>query len=74
VPGKAGFTPEDTPEVLVRLGLDVPQWLGLVRDFERAFSLIAGLPETIARHRSRLTHRSFHLRRPFRELFATQAA
>ena len=74
VPGKAGATPAETPEVLERLGLCVPEWTGLVRDFGRLFSLAAGLPETLAGQRTRLTNRPWHTRRDFRQLFAAKAA
>jgi len=38
------------------------------------FSLVAGLPETVAGQRTRRTQRPFHARREFRELFAQKAA
>jgi hypothetical protein len=74
VPGKSGSTPVDTPEVLERLGLNVPQWTGLVRDFGRLFSLAAGLPGTLAHQRNRRTHRRWHTPRGFHELFDSKAA
>ena len=74
VPGKSGATPADAPEVLERLGLNVPEWTGLVRDFGRLFSLAAGLPETLAGQRTRLTQRRWHTRRGFRQLFESKAA
>jgi REP element-mobilizing transposase RayT len=74
VPGKSGSTPADAPDVLQRLGLNAQEWVGLVREFGRMFSLAAGLPETLARQRTRLTQRRFHTRRVFRELFASRAA
>ena len=74
VPGKSGTTPADAPDVLQRLGLNEPEWIGLVRDFGRLFSLAAGLPETLAQQRTRVTQRRFHTRRGFRELFASKAA
>jgi hypothetical protein len=74
VPGKLGATPADSPEVLERLGLTARQWTGLVSGFGRLFSLVAGLPETIAAQRTRRTRRPMYARRAFRELFAPQAA
>ena len=74
VPGKAGATPADAPDVLERLGLSTQQWSGLVRDFGRLFSLAAGLPVTLSRERSRVTQRRWHTRRGFRELFPSRAA
>ena len=74
VPGKSGATPADAPDVLQRLGLNAQEWVGLVREFGRMFSLAAGLPETLAQQRTRLTQRRFHTRRVFRELFASRAA
>jgi hypothetical protein len=74
VPGKSGATPIELPGVLERLGLTVPQWTGLVRDFGRLFSLAAGLPGTLARERTRLTQRRCYVRRSFRELIHAQAA
>ena len=74
VPGKPGATPAETPGVLERLGLNVPQWTGLVRDFGRLFSLAAGLPGTLNTQQTRLTHRRWHTRRGLRELFRMKAA
>lgn len=74
VPGKSGATPADAPKVLERLGLKVPEWTGLVRDFGRLFSLAAGLPRTLAEQRTRRTQRRWHTRSGFRQLFKAQAA
>lgn len=74
VPGKRGVTPAEAPEVLERLGWNVPQWTALVRDFGRLFSLAAGLPQTLAGQRTRLTQRRWHTRRGFRQLFEPRAA
>ena len=74
VPGKPGATPAQAPELLERLGLNAWQWTELVQDFGRLFSLVAGLPETVAGQRTRRTQRPFHARRGFRELFAQKAA
>lgn len=73
-PGKSGATPARAPDVLERLGLKVPQWIGLVRDFGRLFSLAAGLPGTLAQQRTRRTHRRWHTRRSLRQLFESKAA
>jgi REP element-mobilizing transposase RayT len=74
VPGKSGATPADAPDVLERLGLNVPQWAGLVRDFGRLFSLAAGLPATLAQQRTRRTQRRWYTRSGFRQLFESKAA
>ena len=74
VHGKSGATPADAPDVLERLGLKVPQWAGLVRDFGRLFSLAAGLPATLALQRTRRTQRRWYARRGFRQLFESKAA
>jgi hypothetical protein len=74
VRGKSGATPADAPPILERLGVTVTEWSGLVRDFGSLFSLVAGLPETVASQCSRLTHRRFHMRRGYHELFARTAA
>ena len=73
VPGKPGVTPEDTPEVLQRLRVSPAEWIGLVGEFGRLFSLVAGLPATLSRQRGRRTQHVFHTRRRFRELFASTA-
>lgn len=73
VPGKPGSTPADLPDVLERLGVSPRAWCGLIRDFGRLFSLVAGLPATLAQQRGRRTQRPFHARRRFRELFPTTA-
>jgi hypothetical protein len=74
VAGKRGATPAEAPEVLERLGVSASQWTGLVRDFGRLFSLVAGLPATLARQRTHRTHRPFRARREFHELFEAKAA
>jgi hypothetical protein len=74
VRGKSGATPADAPPILERLGLNVSEWTGLVWDFGRLFSLVAGLPGTVAGQYTRLTHRPFHMRRGYHALFARQAA
>jgi hypothetical protein len=74
VSGKPAATPSETPGVLERLGLNLPQWAVLVCDFGRVFSLAAGLPGTLSAQRTRLTRRRWHTRRGFRDLFGTKAA
>jgi hypothetical protein len=73
VSGKPGATPKDAPDVLDRLGLNVMEWSGLVRDFGRLFSLVAGLPGTLVHQRTRLTQRPFHTRHGFHQLFKSKA-
>ncbi|NIL96142.1 MAG: hypothetical protein GTO53_02400 [Planctomycetales bacterium] len=73
VRGKPGATPADLPDVLERLGVSSTAWCGLIRDFGRIFSLVAGLPETLKKQRGRRTQRPFHTRRRFHELFTTTA-
>ncbi|MFG0262973.1 MAG: transposase [Novipirellula sp. JB048] len=67
-PGKRGRTPENTPPVLQRLGLDAASWCELVSDFGRLFGTVAGRPECVDSMRSHRTDRRYHLRRRAREL------
>ena len=74
VPGKSGATPAETPPVLKRLGINVAEWTTMVTNFGRLYSLFAGLPETLAKQRSRRSDRPINMRREFRELFGARAA
>ena len=74
VSGKAGATPMEAPAVLERLGLNVAEWTGLVRDVGKLFALAAGLPATLANRRVPRTNRRFPTRRGFHEPFESQAA
>jgi hypothetical protein len=74
VPDQRGGTPAEATKVLERLGVNASQWARLVDDFGRLFSLVAGLPATLARQRTHRTQRPFRARRQFRELFAPNAA
>ena len=73
IDGKRGSTPADTPDVLDRPGVSYAEWIGMVDQFGRLFSLVAGHPTTLSRQRSRRTHHSFHTRRSYRELFLSTA-
>lgn len=59
VPGKAGCTPQETPPVLKRLGLQPTSWRELVMDFEKSFIHLAGRCDRIASQRSHCSGRRF---------------
>lgn len=67
-PGKPGRTPEDVPPILERLRIQPSVWCELVNNFGELFSLVAGRPQTVDSHRSRLCGRRFHLRRTTRQM------
>ncbi len=69
-PGKRGRTPAGVPPIVARLGLDRASWYELASNFGKWFCAVAGSPECVDGMRSHRTHRSFHLRRRTRELFA----
>lgn len=72
-PGKTGATPQHLPPLFERLGINAEIWCTLVRDFGRLFSVVAGKPQRIDEHRSRLKnceHR-YRARRQARELMAS---
>ncbi len=71
VPGKRGSTPVDLPPIFQRLQISSEAWCELVRDFEKYFSLVAGMPENVDNYRSRVSQRSFELRPSARDLLAT---
>ncbi len=62
VSGKGGTTPQDTPPILERLGLDRRRWQALMDQFEAAFSHLAGRCDRIDGIRSHLTQRRFRVR------------
>jgi REP element-mobilizing transposase RayT len=73
-PGKAGFTPKETPPVLQRIGLEPASWIELVERFDRSFYLIAGRPHRMEATRGHLTQRRFRLSPRTRRLLAPATA
>lgn len=63
VAGKRGSTPDATPRIFERLGIDAEVWYAIVKDFGRSFKNVAGKPTSIAQARSLKTHRKFHCSR-----------
>jgi hypothetical protein len=57
---KRGFTPETTPPILKRLGIEADLWLTYATEFGRMFSLAAGNVQSMADARTLVTHRQFH--------------
>jgi len=55
-----------------RLGVDAKAWCGLVQNFGRLFSLVAGQPEQIDRHRSQDGTHPLRVRRAVRELLSSE--
>ena len=47
--GKRGFTPEQAPPILQRLGLSADTWCELVENFGRLFHNVADCPAVVAR-------------------------
>lgn len=64
---KRGYTPEDTPSVMERLGIPTPVWMKLVNSFGEMFSVVAGMPESVDAHRGSRRQR-FHMPAATREL------
>ncbi len=58
--GKKGFTPEETPPILERLGINKDLWLQYATQFGRMFSLAAGNVQSMADARTLVTQRRFH--------------
>ena len=67
-PGKSGVTPNDSPPILKRLHIEPAVWCGLVSGFGQLFSLVAGRPEHIDRHRSGKRGSRFHIPGAARQL------
>ena len=49
IDGKRGSTPADTLDVLDRLGVSYAEWIGMVDQFGRLFSLMARFPTALSR-------------------------
>ncbi len=67
---KRGSTPKELAAVFVRLGISESVWLGLVQNFGRLFSVVAGQPQRVDEIRSKTKERRYHLRKDARELMA----
>jgi len=70
-PGKHGSTPKHIAPLMERLCVDAQAWCGLVQDFGRLFSLVAGQPEQIDRHRSQDGTHRYRARPAVRELLSS---
>ena len=57
---KRGFTPETTPPILKRLGIEADLWLAYATEFGRMFSLAAGNVQSMADARTLVTSRRFY--------------
>ncbi len=57
-----GYTPEDLPPILERLGLETCEYIDQVRFFGSMFSAAAGKPQSLAEARTLRTHRRFYVR------------
>ena len=67
---KRGSTPKELAAVFVRLGISESVWLGLVQNFGRLFSVVAGQPQRVDEFRSKTKEQRYHLRKDARELMA----
>ncbi len=67
VPEKSKDTFNPAPAHLARLNITPDTWCGLVKDFGRLFSLVAGRPESVESYQGKQSHRRFYLRREVRE-------
>ena len=70
-PGKRGSTPRHIAPLMERLGVSKEAWCGLVQNFGRLFSLVAGKPEKIDRHRAKAGSHRYRAPRAARELLAS---
>ncbi len=73
IPGKAKHESSPPPTHLAHLKLSADTWCGLVKDFGRLFSLVAGRPESVESYQGKQSHRRFYMRREVRELFKSAA-
>jgi hypothetical protein len=67
---KRGSTPKELAAVFVRLGISESVWLGLVQNFGRLFSVVAGQPQRVDEFRSKTQEQRYHMRKDARELMA----
>jgi hypothetical protein len=58
--GKKGFTPEDIPPVLERLGIDAERWIDYATHFGRMFSLAAGSVQSMSDAKTLVTERRYY--------------
>ena len=68
VPGKHGFTPQDTPPIFDRLRIEPAAWCKLVSRFGKLFFQVAGHPQTVDSTRTLSGNHRFHLPKATREL------
>jgi len=68
VPGKHGFTPQDTPPIFDRLTIEPAAWCKLVSRFGKLFFRVAGHPQTVDSTRTWSGNHRFHLPNSTREL------
>ena len=68
--GKRGSTPQELAPIFARLGISESAWMGLVQNFGRLFSVVAGEPKHVDEFRSRTREQRYHLRKDARELLA----
>lgn len=66
--GKRGATPKSAKASFDRLGITRSQWLSLVGDFGKLFSVVAGQPNRIDAHRPRQAGQVYRCSRAAREL------
>ena len=68
VPGKHGFTPQDTSPILDRLTIEPAAWRKLVSRFGKLFFQVAGHPQTVDSTRTRSGNHRFHLPKVTRQI------
>ena len=68
--GKRGATPQHLAPIFERLGVSSDIWCHLVKDFGKLFSIVAGQPAQIDRHRSGTSSHRYRARRVARELLS----
>jgi len=65
---KRGATPQHLAPIFERLGVSSDIWCHLVKDFGKLFSIVAGQPAQIDRHRSGTRSHRYRARRAAWEL------
>lgn len=71
---KRGSTPMSTPPILERLKLAPDVWCELITQFDKLFSLVAGLPEQVDKERGKTRGQRFHMKSSTRELLSRRPA
>jgi len=67
VPGKHGFTPQDTPPIFNRMTIEPRAWCKLVSRFDKLFFQVAGHPQTVDSTLTRSGNHRFHLPKATRQ-------